>query len=204
MPEGKFTPKGEDVIREEVINEFKEMGYDPDLEENKPLLDSMVKKGVEVENERLENHKKLSKAIEQKQSWREKATKVLTEDDEDGETKTKVEPQPTDNDKLSKLEQEIEQLKSSQHRQKYPNLSDEEYRSINALAKANEKSFEETIADNPIAKTYFENSEAKERLSGATREPSNRISATQIKTEDEKIADEMDSDLPAGFSSKTN
>lgn len=192
----KFTPKSEEEIREQVIQDYQLA----DSDENKSFIDKAVEKELNWQNEKIENHKKLSKAIEQKIKLRD-SLKETDDEDEDGEPKPKGET-PKDDDKLSKLEKEVEELKTSQHRQKYPNLTDEEYRSINALAKENGKSFEDTVANNPLVKPYFENSEARERLNGATTAPSNRTNATQVKTEDEKIADELDRDLPPGFSSK--
>ncbi|MFH1052762.1 MAG: hypothetical protein V1779_17720 [bacterium] len=202
----EIKPKGEDEIRELVIEEY---GLDADDEANKPFIDKAVEKELAYQNERIENQKKLSKAIEQKKSWRDKATQVLAEEDdenldENGNPKPKKDdtPQGQENEKLSKLEKEMEELKTGQHRQKYPNLTDEEYNSINALAKANGKTFEDTMENNPIAKNYLENAEVKQRVSGAIKAPSNRMKPGQTETEDDKIANELDSDLPTGFSSK--
>jgi hypothetical protein len=194
-----YEPKGEAKIREEVIQEFEEMGYDPNLEENKPIVEKMVDKELKLENERVESTKKLSKAIEQKRQWREKATQVLSEDDEDGEPKPK-------GDENTQKPQEIDTsnfvTKEELHRQKYPNLTDDEYTSINALAKSSGKSFEETMETNPIAKSYLETAKINERVANATQAPSTRASAGQVETEGDKIANELDRDLPPGFSSK--
>lgn len=203
MPDGeKFTPKGEDEIRKEVITEF---GLDPDNEDNKPFIEKAVKKEIDRQNERIESQKKLSKAIEQKKQWREKATKILSEDDDDenGEPKPKEDnTQKPENEELKAVKNELNEIKTSLHRNKYPNLSDEEYNSIKAIATTNSKSFEETIESNPIAKSYFETAQGKERIAGAMTSPSTRSSSAKAETEDEKVANELDRDLPVGFTSK--
>lgn len=203
----KYTPKGEDVIRNEVTERFKNLGYDPSLEANKPLLDDMIKRELDVEAEREKHHKTVSKAIQQKKKYREKVNELANTDEDDEEENENGEPKPKGEPNTQTQQVDTsnlvsrDELQATLHRQKYPNLTDEEYNSINALAKANSKSFEDTVANNPMAKSYFDNSEARERLSGATTPPSTRSSANHNKSEEEKIADELDTDLPPGFSS---
>lgn len=196
----KFTPKSEDEIRQEVINDY---NMDADDEGNQSFIEKLTQERLSVQNEKIESHKKLSKTIKQKVNLRTKLEALgevdEDEDEDDGEPKPKGDkPQEIDTSKFVSKDE----LNSTLHRQRYPNLSDEIYNSINALAKAEGKSFEETIENNPMAKSYFNDAEARERLNGATIAPSTRISATQTKTEDEKIADELDKDLPPGFNSK--
>lgn len=187
----KFEPKAPDVIRTEVIDEY---GFDPEDDADKERIDKLTNERIAVQDKQIEHHKKLSKAIAQKV----KAKLQLESDDEDdddtedpkGTTDTTTPPADTSNFVT----------KEDLHRMKYPNLSDEEYGSISALAKATGKSFEDTIANNPIAKTYFESSEARQRLSNVIKAPSTRISPTETKSEEDKIADELSSNLPEGYS----
>jgi len=198
----KITPKSEEEIREQVVEDY---GFDPDNEDEKSKIETAVKKEIDRQNERIEENKKLSKAIEQKKKYRDKAQELasMKEDDEEDEDDDEEDKDKNDN---TQNQQQIDTsqfvTKEEMYRQKYPNLTDEEYNSINALAKANGKTFEDTMENNPIAKNYLETSEVKQRVSGAIKAPSNRIKPGQTETEEDRIANEMDSDLPPGFSSK--
>jgi hypothetical protein len=194
----KFEPKATDVIREEVITEY---GLDPENDDNKEFIDKLTAEREAVQSREMDHHKKLNQAIQQKIKAR--GQKESDGDDEDGDDETPKEKQI---DKKSEIDTSNFVTKDDLQRMKYPNLSDEEYTSINALAKAEGKSFEDTIENNPIAKTYFESSEARERLSNVSKPPSTRSSKVDIQSEEDKIADDLSSDLPEGFTveSKSN
>ena len=185
----KFTPKSEDEIRQEVITDY---NMDADDEGNQSFIEKLTKERINVQNEKIESHKKLSKTIKQKVNLRTKLEALgeidEDEDEEDGEPKPKGDkPQEIDTSKFVSKDE----LNSTLHRQRYPNLSDEIYNSINALAKAEGKSFEETIDNNPMAKSYFNDAEARERLNGATIAPSTRTTPSNQLSEEDKIAQSM-------------
>lgn len=199
MPKGEeFKPKGEDEIREEIISEYE---FNPEDDSDKEKIDKLV-------NRELDHQTKLGKAISQKKSYRTKLEEALKgnegeedgDDDQEGEQpkeKKKEVPQVDTSNFATK-----EEVETKFHRQKYPNLSDEEYTSINALATSSGKSFEDTVENNPIAKTYFESSEARERLSNVSKAPSTRSSKVDTQTDEDKIADELSADLPIGYSAE--
>jgi len=192
----KFEPKATDVIREEVITEY---GLDPEDDDNKEFIDKLTAEREAVQTREIDHHKKLSKAIQQKIKVRDQNTDEDDDDDEDGEANT---PKENSVDKSS-IDTSNFVTKDDLQRMKYPNLSDEEYKSINALANSSGKSFEDTIENNPIAKTYFESSEARERLSNVSKAPSTRSSKVDTPSDEDKIADELSSDLPVGFSAES-
>lgn len=192
----KFTPKSEQEIREDVIKDFDLL----DNEDNKPFIDKAVKKEVDYQSKQAELHKKLGKAISQKQNYRTKLDELnkLDDEDEDGEQKPDSpngNPAPKASDDKKYVTQD--ELQATLHRQRYPNLTDEEYRQVNAIAVASNKSFEETFKDNPMVKAYLETNENRQRISGATNNPSNRVAPRG--NEVDTIAKELDSDLPPGF-----
>lgn len=196
----KFSPKDETTIREEVTNEFKELGYDPELEENKPLLDTLIKKELDKETERATFHgqleetnkkvedtsKKLSQAINQKKKRDEiiESLKNTPNDDDPideidnqpkpNEEKTAPEtPKPQDNEDISFLKQKVATMEANQHRKEYSHLTDEEYNTVLTVA-GNLDKFNETLESNPMIKNYLETNKVNERVKGATTPPSNR------------------------------
>ena len=104
---------------------------------------------------------------------------------------------------MSSLKKTIDEIKTSQHRQKYSLLSEDEYSTFNALARAKGKEFfdDAMLNDDPVVKNYMESNKVKERIENATTAPSNR-SSSQGRTEDDIISNELDRDLPPGFNSK--
>jgi len=182
----KFEPKGEDKIREEIIAA---LDLDPESDENESIIDKLVTR-------ELEHQKTLGKAIEQKQTYRQRLEDVLNEE------KPEVPKGEVDKKDETQIDTSKFVTKEDLQRMKYPNLSDEEYSSINALAKSSGKGFEETIESNPLAKTYFESSEQRGRLESVQKNPSTRSTVVENKSEDDKIADDLDSNLPTGFTSK--
>lgn len=195
----EFTPKGEAEIRELVIKE-----YDlADSDENKSFIEKAVKKELdfqthlaEVSNkekawelERIEHEKKLSKAIEQKAKWRDEAKKALELD----EPEPKAEPKPTgepapakpqENEDIALLKKELAEIRSSNHRQKYSHLKDDEYSTVLTIAGGIEK-FDDTLNSNPIVKTYLETNKINERVSSATNSPSTKTSPSATMGYDE-------------------
>jgi len=195
MPKGEeFKPKGEDEIREEIISEY---DFDPEDDSDKEKIDKLV-------NRELDYQAKLGKAISQKKSYRTKFEEALKGNDgeEDGDDDQEGEQPKEKKKEVLQADTSNFVTKDELQRMKYPNLSDEEYTSINALATSNGKSFEDTIENNPIAKTYFESSEARERLSNVSKAPSTRSSKVDIQSEEDKISDELSTDLPQGFSAE--
>ena len=199
MPEGnkEFTPKSEDEIRASVIADY---DLDATNEANKPFIDKTVKRELDWQNERMDSHKKLSKAIQQKQDWRKKATEIFS-DDEDADIPAKPKgddapnkPSIDESKYISKAE-----MQEILHRQRFTDLSDEEYSSVKAIATQTGKSFEETLTSNPIVKNYLETNKANARISGGIHAPSSRASGAKAESEDEKVAKELSGDLPEGF-----
>ena len=178
----EYTPKGEQEIREAIIKEY---DLDPEDDTNKPFIEKAVKKELDWENKQvefskkeIEHEKKLSKAIEQKIKIREQLKAVGTDDDE---PKPDLKPKedvvvetPKDNEKLTALEQKVAEMEQKALRSQYSHLEDEEFNAINNLAKAEGKSFEDTMSNNPLAKTYLETNKVSERIASATANPSNR------------------------------
>lgn len=194
----EFKPKGEDEIREEVIKEF---DLDPENEDDKGRIDKLVAREMNHQNS-------LGKAIKQKKDYRTKLEEALNGGDgaddnpdkgKEGEQKpTENQPPKPDVDTSNLVNKD--ELEARLHREKYPNLSDEEYNSINALAKANNTSFEDAIENNPMAKTYFADAETRQRLERNSKAPSTRSNPGNTQTEDEKVAEELSDDLPPGYS----
>jgi hypothetical protein len=217
MAEAKeFTPKSEEEIRQSVIADY---DLDPNDDETSGFIDKAVKKELDWQTEKFElskknqeNEKKLSKAIEQKTHQRTEKEELkakldaLLSDDENNNQPNST-PEPTtpkpDNEELSSLKKTVEEIKTSQHRQKFSLLSEDEYSTFNDLAKANGKEFfdDDMLANNPVIKNYMESNKVKERIENATTAPSSR-SSSQGKTEEDKISIELDRDLPPGFSSR--
>lgn len=189
----KFSPKDENTIREEVTNEFKELGYDPELEENKPLLETLVKKELDKQTNLGELHgklddtsKKLGQAITQKKKRDEiiESLKQANKDEEPEDTPAKPNEEspapeaPQNNEEISAIKSEIASLKAERHREKFSHLSDEEYGSLLNLAGGLDKFNKEFLETNPIAKNYMETNKVNERVAGATAAPSNRAGVT--------------------------
>jgi tRNA U34 5-carboxymethylaminomethyl modifying enzyme MnmG/GidA len=188
MPNGnkEFTPKGEDVIREEVIKDF-----DLKPEDHEDLIKKLT-------SERMENQKKLSKAIEQKIDYRNAKDFY----------KQKAEPVKPGEKKEAKTEIDEskfvtkEEFEKTQRRNQYSYLTNEEFDFVNALAKGTGKKFEECL-DEPIVKEHLESNEAQTRIAGATGSPSTRFK-TSSEPKEKKIAKEFDKDYPVGFAPKKN
>lgn len=191
----KFEPKAPDVIRQEVINDF---GFDPEDDNDAQRIEKLTTERIERQEKDIKHHEKLSKAIAQKI----KAKQQLDSDDDDDDTEDPKGTVEKKNEQSQTNAVTAEQLEARLHRERYPNLSDEEYTSINALALSTGKTFEDTIENNPIAKTYFESAESKARLDRVYRAPSSRSVPADTKTEEDKIAEELDTNLPEGFTTK--
>lgn len=192
----EITPKGEDEIRKEVVEYY---GLDAEDETNTPFIEKAVKKELDIQNERIEAKKNLSKAIGQKikkdEAISERDKKIAEllakkEDDDEAELKPKGEPAPVltdktvENEELTTLKQKLSSLEERQQRRDYSHLTDEEYNAINSLAKADGKSFEDTMSNNPLAKNYLETNKVNQRIAGATSAPSTRISPASEMTYD--------------------
>ena len=201
MPEGKeFTQRSEEEIRASVIADY---DLDATNEANKPFIDKTVKKELDWQNERMDSHKKLSKAIQQKQDWRKKATEIFS-DDEDGDSQPKPKGDDTNkgsekNDEVESLKSELADIKNTINRSKFSHLTDDEYQTVNAIATQTGKSFEETLTSNPIIKNYLETNKANARMSGGIHAPSSRVSGAKAESEEDRIAKELSDGLPNGF-----
>jgi hypothetical protein len=190
MPKGnnkEFAPKSEETIREEVIKDF---ALNPD--EQKDLVDKIT-------SDRVNSQKKISKAIEQKIHYRNrkefyKKEAGLKKEPEKKEVKLgEIDP----NQFVTKKEFEEKEL-----RNRHSYLTDEEFDHVNALAKGTGKKFEECLNDK-IVKEYLESHEALNRIANATGNPSNRFRPSGD-TKEKKIAQELNRDLPVGFTPKKN
>lgn len=180
--------KSEGEIREEVIKDF---GFDPEEETHQGLI-------TKITSERLESQKKLTTAISQKINYRKAKDYYKTHPEKavaPKEEKSLVEKE--ENKFVTKEEFEKDRL-----RRQYSYLEDDEFDFINAQAKGSGKSFNDVL-ESPIVKTHLESVNALNRIVGATSSPSTRFKASSEKEED-KIANELDRDLPVGFSSKKN
>ena len=189
----EFTPKGEAEIRQQVVEDY---GLDENNEANKPFIEKAVKKELDIqaeklefskkqqswEQERIENEKKLSKAIEQKAKWRDEAKKALELDEPTAKPNPTQEPAapvaPANNEEISALKNKLASLEERQQRKDYSHMTDEEYNAINNLAKADGKSFEETMTSNPLAKSYLETNKVNQRNAGVSMAPSTRTSTS--------------------------
>lgn len=190
VKEPKLKSEGE--IREEVLKDY---GLDPNEETHKDLI-------AKITSERIEVQKKISTAIGQKIKIRDGKDfykKVLEDAKLDPKTGKKLESEKkVDEDKYVTKEE----LKQIQLRQSYSYLPDDEFDFINARANGDAEKFKKEL-DNPIIKTYLATNEAQARIAGATSSPSTRFKPSGEKEED-KNANELDKDLPVGFSSKKN
>lgn len=194
----KFEPKGEDVIRQEVIKDY---GLDPNEEVNKPFINRLT-------SERMDNQNKLSKAIEQKRNYRnakdyyKTAAEKAGLDPKSGKPLEKKEDKP-DQPKVDENKFVTkEEFARNQLRQSYSHLTDDEFEFVEAQAKGSGKKFKDVL-ETPIVKNYLETNEVNSRIAGATGSPSSRY-RTSGSSEEDKISKELDSDLPVGFSSKRN
>jgi hypothetical protein len=189
MENSKNSPKlkSQDEIRLEVIKEYE---LDANEEANQKFIDKLT-------SERVENQKKISTAINQKIKVRDGKDfykKVLEDAKLDPKTGKTLEVKKDEGQFVTKEEFEKDRL-----RRQYSNLPDDEFDFINAQSKGSGKSFKDVL-ESPIVKTYLETNEAKTRIKGATSSPSTRFKPSG--KEEDKIADELDRDLPVGFSSK--
>lgn len=184
--EPKLKSGGE--IREEVIKDF---GLDPDEETHQDLINKIT-------SERLDHQKKLSTAISQKINYRKAKDFYKQAATTEPEPKEPITPGEIDKDKYVTKED----LAKIQLRQAYSFLPDDEFDFINAQANGDAEKFKQVL-ESPIVKTYLATSEAQARIANATSSPSTRFKPSSVSEED-KIADELDSDLPIGFVSKKN
>lgn len=146
MPEGneQFAPKGENEIRQEVVEEY---AFDAESDDDKPRIDKLTK-------ERLEAQDKLSTAIKQKKTRREEAErhaaklKELGYDPETGkklddkeEDKSKVKPDDELRKKLDETSSELDKIRMEQ----LGDLSEDIQKNIREYAMLNKVSYREAL-----------------------------------------------------------
>lgn len=182
-------PLTSEEVKAKVIEEF---GLDPETDGEK--IDKIVAREIAKQSE---HQKELSRAIQRKSEYRQQ---LIDAGLIDPKTFKPIKKKPDGNDHYATKDD----LKEFGQRQRYPHLNDEEYASINALAKASGKSFEETLEKNPVATAYMQTVDVNKRLAGATKAPGTRIASGEQKTEEDKIGEELSSDLPRSrFSPKS-
>ena len=171
MEGNKFEPKGEDVIRQEVIEAFKGDNEDFDEESNKEVIDKITQQRMKDEEFKASLHKQKSKARQEAENYY-KAKEYYKQG---GKPKGEKEPKGEETEYLTK--QEFEELqKKQQERQRWSMLEDHEYEFFQGLAQKEGKSISQIMEEHPIAKTYVENSTLNQRLAGASVSPGTRIS----------------------------
>ncbi len=180
-----FVPKGEETIREEVIKDF---GFNPD--DQKDLIDKIT-------SERMESQRTLTKAIEQKIHYRNRKNFYKAKANTTKEP-VKKEDNHTQIDTSNFVTKDELEKRDLRHKHSY--MSDDDFNFVDALAKGKGKKFEECL-DDPIVKEHFEGIEARNRIAGATSAPSHRFKSSG-ETKEQKIANELNRDLPVGFAPK--
>jgi hypothetical protein len=188
----EFSPKDESTIRQEVITEYE---LDPNEEVNKKVIDKLT-------SERMETQKKISTAIAQKIKVREGKDfykQVLADAKLDPKTGKPLEEKKQVQNEEEKFVTK-EEFEKDKLRRQHSDLTDDEFEFVNAYAKGSGKSFRDALKTE-IVKEHFETIEVQSRVAGATGDPSTRYKSSSASEED-KIASELDRDLPKGFSSK--
>lgn len=188
----KFAPKGEDVIRQEV---YEDLNLDHEAsDEDKARAENVVQRRLKDEQFKASLHKDKKNHLNGKEFYKQK----MIEAGIDPKTGKSVNQPKRDNQPNGEFVTK-DDLKDFGQRQRYSHLSDEEYASINALAKSSGKSFEETLEKNPVVAAYMQTVDVSKRLAGATKAPGTRFMPGEQKTEDDKVSEELSGDLPNGF-----
>lgn len=188
-------------IEKQVINDLSGGDENFNAEDHKEAIERITKSRLK-DQEELKNQyngRDYYKKLVKENKIDPKTGKQIKDDKDDKKDKT-----PSNNDNFVTKEELEERDRRIQHRQQYTQLSDDEYNTINAIAKAKNISFEDAIEKDPIAKNYIENTDAMNRLAGAIGRPSGRTNANKPKSEEDKIAEELSDGLPPGFSAKAN
>ena len=189
-------PKGKDVLKKEVISKH---GLDPETQGE--LIDSIVEDRFKDEEFKANEKNRTEKLRKENKNLFN--AKEFYKDPKNQKPKSKEDPKGDKNKPNGENDERYvtkDEFERQSHRQRFPHLTDEEYNYIDALAKTDKRSFEETIEKNPVASTYLQNIDIEKRLAGATKSPGTRIASGESKTEDDKIADELSTDLPRGYS----
>lgn len=88
---------------------------------------------------------------------------------------------------VSKMEEDNADLK---WRLAHPNVTDELFNSIKSLAKGSSKSLDDAMND-PVIQSFIKTGEAKERISGATADPSTKVGGTSTSKYSEMTSEEF-------------
>ncbi len=188
----KFMPKGKDVLKQEAIDKY---GLDPNTQGE--LIDKIVEDRFKDEEFKA-NEKNRTEKLRLERENLFKAKEYYKKNPQKPGPKKDDNPPKGDNNEDRYVTKD--ELKRFSHRQRFPHLSDEEYGYIEALAKTDKKSFEETLEKNPVAQAYMRTVDIDKRLAGAVKAPGTRVNPGEQKTEEEKVADELSTGLPRGFS----
>ncbi|MFC1886934.1 hypothetical protein ACFLZM_07750 [Thermodesulfobacteriota bacterium] len=194
-----FKPLTKEQIEKQVIKDLSGDDKDFNADDHKEAIDRITKSRIK-DQEELKNqydgrnhYKKMAK--DNKIDL--KTGKQIKDDKKD---KNKDDKKTTSNDDKYVTKEDLDKReKRIQHRQGYLQLSDDEYNTIDAIAKAKKISFEEAIEKDPVAKNYVENTDALNRVAGAINNPSTRTNANKPKSEEEKTAEELSDGLPKGY-----
>lgn len=185
MTQKPFTPKGEEVIRQEIIADF---GLDPEVDINKEIIDKAVARELKSEQMKASLH-----------DSKEKKKKTIAELEE----KLKGTAPKGDN-KDTKPKGEDNEAKTRQlvAEEMFINSggTNTELRQIKKIMAATGKSFRDAQKDSLFV--AFQEKQEREQTSRSSQLPPARGGTPKPKTDDDKIADKNMGNLPPGFSAE--
>lgn len=183
-----FKAKAENEIRLEVIEDLKAGNEEFNADEHKDQIDRITQRRLKDEQFKASVHK----------SKEEKKQKIA-------ELENKLKGSGSNEDKKPEFvtKEEFEKtLNQTAHRNKYSWMQDDEYQLVKRESDSAGKSFEDTLKDNKVVKTYFQNIDIKNRQAGAIGLPSTMVDQEGPDSEEAKIAKSFDKNFPPGFGTK--
>jgi hypothetical protein len=184
-----FTQKGEDIIRNEVIEDLKGGKDDFKLDENKETIDRITQRRLKDEQMKASLHKQKVGVQERKDYY-----KGLAE-------KAKEEPQKGKPDGKSQMAETGEVSTADIARHFAKGGTQTELRYAMKVMKATGKDFKSAKNDG-LFQAWKKQNDEKIESAKAQMDPSRGGQRTGKLTEEQKMAEKFSKDLPAGFSAK--